>query len=441
MSARRRTGLVGLLAGAVVSQTGSKVSMVAVPWLVLVTTGSAAQTGLVAFAEMLPYVLMQVFASPIVDRFGGRRVSVICDVVSAGVLVLVPVLYDTGRLAFWALCLLVGVVGAFRGPGENAKHVLVPEIVVEAKMPMERGAGLLDGTMRLGSLLGAPLGGALAATLGAGNAILVDAASFVVAAVLVGTCVRRRERPEPAESAEPVRHQQSGARGYLHDLREGLGFAWRDPLLRAIGLMVLVTNLLDQAYQAVLVPVWAKDAFGTATVVGLVAGASGLGAVLGNLLFSAVSHRMPRRMTFALCFLVAGGPRYFLMIWSHSLVVVLVGMAIGGFASGAINPLLGAAEYERIPERLRARVLGAVGSLAWAGIPVGGLVGGWLVTGTGITWALAAVGTAYLLTTIAPFVQPAWRLMDRDRTRPSATAPAGPSSPRQARAGRTADAP
>lgn len=415
MTGRRRTGLVGLLAGAVVSQTGSKVSVVAVPWLVLVTTGSAAQTGLVAFAEMLPYVLMQVFAAPIVDRFGGRRVSVVCDVVSAAVLVTVPVLYDTGRLAFWALCVLVGVVGAFRGPGENAKHVLVPEIVAEARMPMERGAGLLDGTFRLGSLLGAPLGGALAATIGAGNAIVVDAASFLVAAVLVGTCVRRgRERPE---TPEPLPDKPSGARGYLHDLREGLGFAWRDPLLRAIGLMVLVTNLFDQAYSAVLVPVWAKDAFGTATVVGLVAGASGLGAVLGNVTFSAVSHRMPRRITYAVCFLVAGGPRYFLMVWSHSLTVVLVGQVLGGFAAGAINPLLGATEYERIPERLRARVLGAVGSLAWAAIPVGGLVGGWLVTWVGIGAALLAVGTAYLLATLAPFVQPAWRLMDRDRTR------------------------
>lgn len=414
MSARRRTGLVGLLAGAVVSQTGSKVSMVAVPWLVLVTTGSAAQTGLVAFAEMLPYVLMQMFAAPIVDRFGGRRVSVVCDVASAAVLVTVPVLYDTGRLAFWALCVLVGVVGAFRGPGENAKHVLVPDIVAEAKMPMERGAGLLDGTFRLGSLLGAPLGGALAATMGAGNAILVDAASFLVAAVLVGTCVRRRR--ESSDTPEPLPDEPSGARRYLHDLREGLGFAWRDPLLRAIGFMVLMTNLFDQAYQAVLVPVWAKDAFGTATVVGLVAGASGLGAVLGNVTFSAVSHRMPRRMTYAVCFLIAGGPRYFLMVWSHSLTVVLVGMALGGFASGAINPLLGATEYERIPERLRARVLGAVGSMAWAGIPVGGLVGGWLVTGAGITWALVVVGTAYLLATLAPFVQPAWRLMDRGRT-------------------------
>lgn len=413
MSARRRTGLVGLLAGAVVSQTGSKVSMVAVPWLVLVTTGSAAQTGLVAFAEMLPYVLTQVFAAPIVDRFGGRRVSVGCDLASAAVLVTVPALYDTGRLAFWALCVLVGVVGAFRGPGENAKHVLVPDIVADAKMPMERGAGLLDGTMRLGSLLGAPLGGGLAATIGAGNAILVDAASFLVAAVLVGTCVRRRK---PPEQREPLPDKPSGARGYLHDLREGLGFAFRDPLLRAIGLMVLVTNLFDQAYIAVLLPVWAKDAFGSVAVVGLVSGAWGLGAVFGNFTFSAVSHRMPRRITYAVCFLIAGGPRYFLMMSSHALTVVLIGMVLGGFATGAINPLLGAAEYERIPERLRARVLGAVGSLAWAGIPVGGLVGGWLVTGAGITWALLAVGSAYLLATLAPFVQPAWRLMDRDRT-------------------------
>ena len=53
----RRTPLFGLLLADAISLCGTRVSMIAIPWLVLTTTGSAAQTGLVAFAELLPLVV------------------------------------------------------------------------------------------------------------------------------------------------------------------------------------------------------------------------------------------------------------------------------------------------------------------------------------------------------------------------------------------------
>lgn len=262
-------------------------------------------------------------------------------------------------------------------------------------------------------MVGAPLGGVLAATIGALNALYVDAVSFAAAAVLVFVLVRRRAHTVDTPT---------GVRGYLHELREGLRFALRDPLLRAIGVMVLVTNTFDQAQIAVLLPVWAKTEIGTATAVGFVGGAFGLGAVAGNAVFAVFAHRLPRRWAYACCFLLAGSPKYFAMGLSDSLTVVLVVCVASGVMCGAINPLLSAAEFERVPEHLRARVLGAVGSLAYAGIPVGGLLAGWLVSGVGVGGALLAVGGGYLLMTLLPFVQPAWRLMDRT-TLPSVDAP------------------
>ena len=81
---------------------------------------------------------------------------------------------------------------------------------------------------------------------------------------------------------------------------------------------------------------------------------------------------------------------------------------------GAINPMLAAAEFERIPIELRARVLGAVSGLAWAGIPLGGLLGGALASWLGVTGGLLVVGTAYLLVTLDPLVRRrTLRLMDR----------------------------
>ena len=88
-----------------------------------------------------------------------------------------------------------------------------------------------------------------------------------------------------------------------------------------------------------------------------------------------------------------------------------------------------------MPDRLRARVLGAVSAVAWVGIPVGSLAGGVLVEGIGLRAALLATGGAYLLVTLTPFVLPGWRQLDRppageatgqDRAWPVATAAAGP---------------
>jgi len=76
----RRAGLIALFSADVISVLGNRVSMVAIPWLVLQTTGSAAKMGLIAGAEMLPYVVSGVLAAPFADRFGLRRTSILTDV-------------------------------------------------------------------------------------------------------------------------------------------------------------------------------------------------------------------------------------------------------------------------------------------------------------------------------------------------------------------------
>jgi hypothetical protein len=75
----RRTPLVGWLTVETVSLTGTRVSMVAIPWFVLTTTGSATQTELVAFAEMAPYMAAKALGGPLPDRLAARRVCIAAD--------------------------------------------------------------------------------------------------------------------------------------------------------------------------------------------------------------------------------------------------------------------------------------------------------------------------------------------------------------------------
>ena len=106
---------------------GTRVSMIALPFFVLTTTGSPEKTGLVALAEMLPLVLLKVLGGPIIDRVGARRVAITCDWASLAVVGAIPFLHDAGLLSFPGFLGLVAVAGALRGPGDAAKTAMTPD--------------------------------------------------------------------------------------------------------------------------------------------------------------------------------------------------------------------------------------------------------------------------------------------------------------------------
>ena len=414
---RSRRGLFGLLVADGISIFGSRMSFLAVPWFVLITTGSAGQTGIVAFAEMAPYVLVQGFGGPLVDRLGAWRVSIGTDVVAAAAVGIVPLLYAADHLSFGVLCGLVALAGAVRGAGDSSRYVMVPGVTEHAAMAMERGAGLHDGVNRLAGMLGAPSAGLLIAGFSAPSVLAIDALTFLVSAVLVATLVPRSAAPSrapaPTSDDEGAQLDATQPMGYVAQLREGFAHLRADRLLLGIGVMVLVTNLLDQAAGSVLQPVWAKEVSGSPVTLGVLLGVFGVGAVAGNAVLTWLSPRLPRRRTYAWCFLLGGSPRLFAMAAFSTVSPLLPIFFLGGFGAGGINPILGAVEYERVPRHLQARVLGALGAMAWAGIPIGALAGGFGVEHLGLRPALLVAAIAYLAATLAPFVFPAWRGMDR----------------------------
>jgi MFS family permease len=413
-----RRGLVAILVADTISRVGTRMSMVALPWFTLVLTGSPARTGLVAFAEMTPYVVACAVGGPLIDRVGIRRASIVADATSAAVVVAIPLLYSDGNLAFATLLALVALAGLLRGLGDMAKMAIFPQTVAASGVDLTRAASLHDGLNRLAGLLGAPLAGLLIALLDAPTVLLADAATFAVGAVLVGLLVRPPGRttdgPDGGGECEP----------YLWALRAGWQFLRGDRLLLAICLMLVATNLFDQAFGGVLAPVWARDVAGTAVALGVLTGAFSLGAVLGNVVFTALAPRAPRWAVFSVGFLVAGSPKWVVMALVPELWVVYAVSFLGGVGAAALNPIIGAVMYERVPESLRARVFGLSHALAWAGIPLGGLAGGVLVQWLGLTSALIAFAVLYLAATLLPFVDPAWRRLD---DRPAKHAPAEPA--------------
>lgn len=401
-----RRPLYGWLTAEAVSLTGTRVSMVAIPWFVLTTTGSATQTGLVAFAEMAPYVVVKALAGPMVDRVGARRVSIFADVASVLAVGAIPLLAELDLLSFPLLLVLVALAGTLRGPSDGAKQALVPVVVEASGVTMERATGLGGAVERLASTAGAAFAGVLVAAIGPVQALVVDAASFgVAAAVLALTAPRRMPAPDV-----------EGPTSYLAQLHEGWDFLRRDKVLVGIVAMVATTNLLDAAYAAVLVPVWAQESGGGVTAIGLLFAVFSGAAVLGSVVAATVAQRLPRFWTYVIAFALGGLPRFVVLALGIPLAGVLGVAVVGGFAVGFINPILGAVIYERIPAHLVGRVTSLLNSLCWAGIPFGGIVGGLLVAGVGLSPALLTLGTVYFVATMLPALQPQWRSMDRQTT-------------------------
>ena len=419
-----RVPVLGTLAAEGVSYVGTRVSMIAIPWFVLSTTGSATQTGLVAAAEITPLVVVKALGGPLLDRVGPRRVTLACDLLSTIVVAAIPLLHGLGLLTFPLLLVLVAVAGALRGPGDAGKSAMSPEIARTAGWSLERVSGLAAAVERTSTMAGAAVAGLLVATVGAANALYADAASFLVAFVVLGATTSGLGRPVPREAdADPT--------SYADELRQGWHFLRRDPVLVAICAMVAVTNLVDQAYVAVLAPVWAKESGAGVAVLGSLFAVMSGAAVVGALAAARWGETLPRFRTYVVAFLVAGAPRYVAMASDSSLWVVFGVTAVAGIAAGFLNPILGAVIMERIPAPLLGRVSSLQTALCFSLMPLGGVLGGLAVAGLGISPVLLVAGAVYLVTTMAPTRVPSFRSMDRPpavdaRTEvpPSTTAPA-----------------
>ncbi|HEX5116880.1 MAG TPA: MFS transporter [Pseudonocardiaceae bacterium] len=401
--------LAGVLAAIAVSETGTRISAVAIPWLVLVTTGSATRTGLVAFCELAPYVAAQGLTGPLLDRIGPRRLSWTTDLVSAAVAGLIPVLHLLHALPFWPLPVLVAVIGTVRGPGDQGKQVMVLDVARRGRLPLERVTGLAGVTERLATTVGPAAGGVLVAVFDPFTGVAANAACFLLGSVIVGVTLPRGigSPKRPAQDAEP--------QGYWRRFGVGLAFLRQDRLLLTIVGMVSATNLLDQGFSAVLLPVWVHDTGGGPAELGLISSVRGLAAVGGSLVAAAVAHRLRRRLVFFTGYLVAGAPRFLVLALHFPLWTILVVSAAGSVGAGFLNPILGAIPFERVPEHLLGRVMSLINSLYWTGIPLGGLVAGVAVTAIGLTPVLVTAGGLYFLVTSLAGLRPEWREMDRRR--------------------------
>jgi predicted MFS family arabinose efflux permease len=376
--------LLALLVAETISTTGAQMTWLALPWFVLTTTGSATRTSIVLVAEIVGLALLGLPGGAMLARLGARRTMIVCDSVRAPVVALIPVLYWAGALSFPVLPMVAFGLGAATAPYFAAQKVIVPELLGEDEQLVTKANALLQAATRTTLLAGPVLAGVLIGVIGATSVLLVDAATYVVSALLVAVFVPQRE---PVEERREDR-----------DIRRGLRFIVRDPLLR---MWTFAFAFGDAAWTAffVAVPVLVISRFGhDPKIAGWLFASFGVGAVVGNVFsYRVLARRFDGLGIFATCIVVQVLPLW--MLWLPlSAAGFSVALLLSGIGNGLVNPSLHAIMTLRIPERIRPTVM-TTKMVVWALInPLGLVIAGPVLDAFGTTPVLVGFAAVQTLT-------------------------------------------
>lgn len=397
---RPRRPVQHLAVAHVASVAGNVVLAVAVPWLVLTTTGSAARAGLVMVVGVVGASVGGLAAARVVARLGAVRTSALSDVVSAAAVVPLPVLLLQDALALWQVAALVLLGSVGDSAGWAARQALVPATAEAGGVPRERANALFTSAEHAAYLVGAPLGGVLVAVVGVAGALWVAVVGFVVAAALV-TGLRALA---PAADA-PAAGRTSGLRAVaLH--------IWRDPVLRALVVVPTASVLVVGPLVQLVLPVLAAEVYGDPRVLGLMVACFGLGGLAGAAAYAAVGPMVRRRVLYTAIFVVWPAC-YAAVTLVPSLAVELPALVLLGAAAGMLVPLQSTVRQERAPAHLLAGVVSLSTVLLPVAVPLGVLGTGVLIDAVGLHGTVLLTSGWAALVGLVVVAGPVPRLLDR----------------------------
>lgn len=398
ISLNDRLGIPALAAAATISNVGNGITSLAIPWFVLVTTGSAARTGIAGGLVILATVLSSVAGGAMVDRLGFKRASIFADLLSGVTVAIIPTLYFLDVLAYWHLLVLVFAGAIFDTPGAVARRSLVPGLARRAGMPLERANSIMEFSDQSSrTLLGPLAGGALIGIMGAAAVLYVDAATFAISVIIIGVLVRvpRRVEQQAREMLEGA--TPGGGESFLKSIIEGFQFVMGDAFLRLVMPISVLYNFILSSTVAVILPVFAREEFDSASALGLMMAAFGAGSAIGTVLYGWRGHQISRSWT-----LIGSVALIAIAFWilpvSTAVWMGMLATGLSGLAIGPTNVLAITIMQSRVPEEMLGRVLGVTFAFGSAAAPLGVFLTGFLIEITGFRTAMVAAATG---TTIA----------------------------------------
>ena len=352
-------------------------------------TDSGPWVSALLIADILPAVAIGLLAGPLVDRLSRKGLMIGSDLLRAAIFCLLPFASSPGMIVVLAALAGVGT-GLFR----PAVYAGLPNLVDDRDLPDANG--LIQGVENLTWAIGPLLGGALVAAAGPDPAYWVNAATFVVSALLLAPIPGRR-----FQAGTAVSH------GHWRDLLEGFSFVLRS---RALLTVLVAWNVFMLASAGINVAevFLAKDTFDAGDFgYGLLVGATGLGLVLGSLAAGPLLEKHPVSRVYPgailLVALAVGAGALAPNVWVAAGCVLVVGAANG--TAVVCNALL---VQRGSPDALRGRVFTLLISASFGVFALGMVVAGPLTDAVGPRWVWGAAAAFAALSSLLALVMTRW---------------------------------
>jgi MFS family permease len=311
--------------GALGSNIGTWVQMVAQGWLVYQLTGSALYLGAVGFASSIPTLFLSLFGGVLADRFERRRLMIFTQTGSMILAFVLAYLTVTGVVAVWhvaTIAFLNGVVNSLNAP---VRQTIISDLVT--KEDLSNAIAVNSAQFQTSRMLGPAIAGVLIAAFGAGWCFLINGLSFLI---VIGALLAMKLAPLP-----PRQHRSS----LLGNVMGGIRYVRGEPVIMMLVGLAAIPSLFAMPYQAMM-PAFASAVLGVgADGLGLLMSASGLGALVGALGVASLPKRTPRGRLMVLALLTLGVT---LAAFAGSRTlgvasVMLVGVGISSMAYNALN--------------------------------------------------------------------------------------------------------
>ncbi|MFF1923205.1 MFS transporter [Streptomyces sp. NPDC058221] len=389
--------------GETTNRVGISITGVGMPLVAVVELdASTLSVSLLAAASWLPWLLIGLPAGAWVDRMRRRPIMQICNLVPLVLLASVPVAGRLGILTMTQL-LLVALINGFAAVFFGISYKVYVPSVVDPKDLQEANAKL-QGSESVAQVAGLGGGGLLAQAFGAASGLLVNSATFLVAAL----CLSGIRSKEPLPEEPPER------RALRQDIKEGLRFTFEDPYLRILTLYGTATNLLLTAEAAILPVFIIRELRVPEGATGWLLASSSVGGILG----ATTAKHLIARFGSARALLVTTvlSAPFALLVpltgtgWTLS--ALAVGSAVLSLGVVLANVIQGAFRQRYCPPRLLGRVSASISVANFGSIPFGSLLGGVLGTALGLRPALWLLTAGLALTPLLLLIGPLRRMRD-----------------------------
>ncbi|MGU3498094.1 MFS transporter [Mycobacterium sp. C31M] len=356
---------VAYLGSHFLSFLGNGILAVALPLIVLQTTGSPLSVGAVSTATAVPALLVGLCAGVLIDRVNRRTCSIISDLVSAAAVAAIPLVdLTTGLTIGWLVAL--AILGSFGDvPGMTARQVMVPAVARHSGVPLERLIGLRQSMTSAALVIGPAAAGTLLTLFDGSTVLFVTAATSAAAALVTATLPGRLGVAEDdgADHDSLLGRLTAGAAA-LRGSRYLIS-----TVTLTVGLAVALGGL-----QGLVLPLYFSE-LSRPDLLGFVLTALAVGMLIGTTVFAAVSARMSRRrwLIGALTGTTAG---FLLLATLVGPGWVFAGAALFGLGNSVLGAVLGVLQAQRIPDGIRGRVLSLQNACLQVAVPTGvGLAG------------------------------------------------------------------